>query len=412
MFDGLLQDWTTIAGDGPGPITQSAHAWAELDDFSNVTFWLEVREVDSASGGTVTISYETSPTADESAFRQIGAVALAITSTPTITKIRLGDDPQVALGKYLRWSLQGPATGLWKTCFRVFASGTRGLEGPRGIPGDTSGLRLTLTSATPVTTTDVTGTTLYFTPFRHAQIVLFNGTIWDGFTTDEVSLAGPLTLSSVYDIFAYYDPVTNAVTLEESTAWTNDTTRADSVVRKDGVFVKSSDPTRRLVGTVRTDANGHFVDTVLQRWVWNANNRIERPLFRTDTATSWLYSGSAWRAANNNTANVISYVDGAGEDVVSATAAGATRSGDTSPRIGYFGIGLDSSTTISAQLRGSDSSASTGPQLQTPAVYNGYPGIGVHSLYWIERADGTHNVVFSSQPGADYQFGIIGTVKA
>lgn len=411
MFDGLMQDWTTIAGDGPTPITQSAHTWPALDDFSNVTFWLEVREVDSAIGGAVTLTYETSPTQDESAFRPLASMSLTVSAAPVITKVRLGDNPQVALGRFIRWTLRGPASGLWKACFRIFAAATHGLEGPRGIPGDSSGLRLTLTTATPLTTGDVTASTLYLTPFRHAQIVLFNGTRWEGFTTGEISLAGPLTANKVYDVFAYYQAATDSVRLETSTAWTNDTTRADAVVRLDGVFVKGSDPTRRLVGTVRTNGAGSFVDTTLNRWVWNANNRLDRPLFRTDPATTWLYSGSAWRAANNNSANVVSYVDGAGEEVVTATAVGGTRSNDASPRVGYFGIGLDSSTAVASQLRGSDASPSSGAQLQCTAVYNGYPGIGLHSLYWIERAAG-NNVGFSSQPGADYQFGIMGTVKA
>jgi hypothetical protein len=115
--------------------------------------------------------------------------------------------------------------------------------------------------------------------------------------------------------------------------------------------------------------------------------------------------------ANNDTANVIMYVDGAGEDVVTATVLGAQRSNDASPRIGYSGIGVDSSTAIGALVRGSDAAASTGATLQSTAVYNGYPGIGVHSLFWIERTDGTHPVIFNGQPGNEYQFGIIGTVK-
>jgi len=146
--------------------------------------------------------------------------------------MRLADDPQVALARYVRWSLQGPATGTWKACFRVFASADVGASKVRAASRATRpAFRLTATSGTPVTTVDATGATLYFTPFRHAQLVLFDGTTWTGFTSGELSLAGPLTASSVYDVFAYYDPATNAVKLEQSFAWSNDTTRVDAVVR-------------------------------------------------------------------------------------------------------------------------------------------------------------------------------------
>lgn len=62
--------------------------------------------------------------------------------------------------------------------------------------------RLTLTSGTPVTVTDVTGaTTVYFTPYKGNQIMLYDGTKWVTITFTEKSVAVPSTTNELYDIF-------------------------------------------------------------------------------------------------------------------------------------------------------------------------------------------------------------------
>lgn len=354
----MLQDWTTISGVDT-VITQSRRGWADLLRASNVTFWVEVRSV-LTDGAQVTLVYESAPADEEQLFRPIGSVPLAATTSGIVTRVRLADDPNNALGRFVRWSVGG--MGHWTVTFRVHFTTTTDLEGPRGMSGDTSGFRLTLTSGVPVSTGNFSQT-LYFSPFTHNQIVLYDGAKWNTYKSNEISITNNgLLVDELYDVFAFLNTDAQQVALEFSAAWTTRLTRFDTVIRKDGLFVKAANPTRRLVGTVRHqlgDANG-FVDEELRRFVWNADNRVDRPLLCMPIASSWTYSGAAWRAANGGASySVCSYVDGAGEDLVSALVIGRATSSNSSLQIGLVGIGLDTETANVAQIRGADAVRAT-----------------------------------------------------
>lgn len=83
------------------------------------------------------------------------------------------------------------------------------------------GGRLTLTSGTPVTTADVTAAgTLYYTPYLHNRIGVYDGTRWKIYAFSEISLALAVTSGYLYDVFVY----DNAGTLTlEITEWDNAT---------------------------------------------------------------------------------------------------------------------------------------------------------------------------------------------
>ena len=123
-------------------------------------------------------------------------------------------------------------------------SGTLSWAAAGATPYALAGGRLTLTSGTPVTTSDVTGAgTLYYTPYTSGQIALYSGSAWVVYTFTERSLSLTLTSGKNYDVFLYDNSGT--LTLELSAAWTNDTTRADALTTQDGVYVKSGATTRR-----------------------------------------------------------------------------------------------------------------------------------------------------------------------
>src|SRR5262245_40735011 len=111
--------------------------------------------------------------------------------------------------------------------------------------------RLTLTTGTPVTTSDVTdAATLYWTPFVGNRIALYDGTKWNGKTFVETSLrlAG-ITAGKNYDVFVIGNGPQLALQL--STAWTSNTVRAESLTTQDGITVRSSDIRYRWLGTLR-----------------------------------------------------------------------------------------------------------------------------------------------------------------
>ena len=129
------------------------------------------------------------------------------------------------------------------------------------IPGG----RLTLTSGTPVTTSDVTGaTSIYYTPYISNVISLWTGYRWQPIEFSEYTLAlGTLTSGKPYDVFAY---LSSGVLALEMLAWTNDTTRATAITIQDGRYCKSGDKTRLYLGTFYTTATTTTEDSENNRY--------------------------------------------------------------------------------------------------------------------------------------------------
>lgn len=104
--------------------------------------------------------------------------------------------------------------------FAWTGSGWAQLNGSGGssLPYSLFQARLSLTSGTPVTITDVTGaTTVYLTPYKGGQIGLYTSGVWEVVTFTEKSLSLSGLLKGVcYDIFVYDNSGT--ITLE-ALAW-------------------------------------------------------------------------------------------------------------------------------------------------------------------------------------------------
>ncbi len=264
--------------------------------------------------------------------------------------------------------------------------------------------RLTLTTAVPVTTADVTAaTTLYFTPFRGNLIGLFDGTVWKtyAFTEQSITLAS-LTAALPYDVF-----IVDSTLALELVAWTNTTTRATALVTQDGILCKSGALTRRYLGTICiTATTGQCEDSVAHRLVWNYYNRLLRPLKVFDSTDQWNYAIATWRAANGTTTNHrLDYMCGVSEDIV-ACRVGAN-SGVSGAIAGSVGIGIDSTSVNSADIFSEMVNTATGLQ---KAEYRGFPGIGYHTLTWLEYAR-AGTVSFQGDAGvADQQSGILAEV--
>lgn len=247
--------------------------------------------------------------------------------------------------------------------------------------------RLTLTTAVPVTTADVTAAgTLYFTPYKGNRIALYTGTVWVVLSIAELSIAVPAVANQCYDVFVDYNAGVPALVL---VAWANDTTRATALTLQDGVLVKTGATGQRYVGTVRTKTASQLNDSLLFRHVWNYYNRIWRDLKVFEATNSWAYtSAAAYQQANASAANQIDFVIGVQEDKVRArlSAMYANDAGGTSASAS---IGLDSVTTPSTDVLGGVCGANgAGIPQQILAEYEGFTGIGRHLLTWLERGAG------------------------
>jgi len=257
--------------------------------------------------------------------------------------------------------------------------------GAGAVMPDVCGFRLTPVSGQPVVTVSSSNVNvLYFTPFRHNRLSLFDGTLWQMVSAGEVSLSlSGLATNTNYDVWAVLGGGSSI--LLEVTAWAGDTNRAVGLAKQDGVWVKSGEPTRRYVGTFRTLPNSAATErSATQSLIWNYYNRVPWPMVVTEAADSWTYSTAAWRPYNNNTANRLRLVVGVDEEPVGAEAMGLGNA-VTGNRNCAVGVGVDSVSVNSAILRGNNFAPSTAQQAW--AVYTGFTGAGFHFLQMLEYGD-------------------------
>jgi hypothetical protein len=273
------------------------------------------------------------------------------------------------------------------------------------IPGIVQG-RLTLTSGTPVTTTDVTGaSTLYFTPYKGNILSQYSGTAWSTATFSEFSLAlSGMTTGTLYDVVVHY--VGGSPTLI-ITAWSGNTPPLGRSLQN-GVPVISGE---LVVGTIYAVSATTATDSIVLRGVWNYYNRVDRSLiFQYSSGASWTYgTASTWRQVNNVTAARVQCVLGYSEDLVNLQVVADAQSPASSAY--NSGIGIDSTTTNSATLWNEISAQNESPAL---AQYSGYPGVGFHSLNWLEycrSVAGGANTVYGTTTTAYTQSGMNGTMK-
>jgi len=235
----------------------------------------------------------------------------------------------------------------------------------------TPGGRLTTESGVPVSTSDRTAqSTLYYTPFVHDGIVLWDGSDWRPVTFAETSIAlSGLTSGRPYDVFGY---LSSGVLALELLAWTNDTTRATAVTLQDGRYCKSGDKTRLLLGSIYTTGTTTTEDSQVNRYVGNVYNAVPLRMFScpayvdNNTVTSYSHTSTTWIEANGGTGSRANYMLPLPAMVSIGIQAVGDPAGATS--IGA-GVGNDSATTASIELLGVTStriSASTVARFQQP----------------------------------------------
>ena len=283
--------------------------------------------------------------------------------------------------------------------------------------------RLTLESGVPVSAADqIAATTLYWTPIGMGCVKTFDGTRWRLRRFGELSYTPGATMVSGKNYDAYINDGTGALSL--GNAWTNDTTRADALVKQNGVWVGTGAPDYRYVGTVRATSTSTFEDSGGlagttqvggKRFLWNAYHRVPRPVAVIDTTDSWAYTSATLRQANAAAGNQVAYVCGlASGELVSVDVAanglktnvGAMGSGAS------VGVGVDSTTVNSAAVTIAfymDTTISAiGP---ARAQYRGSALLGYHTLVWLE--DGATNFAWMGDNGAtQFQSGMQGAVNA
>lgn len=272
--------------------------------------------------------------------------------------------------------------------------------------------RLTLTTAVPVTTSDVTAAeTVYFTPYKGNRLALYDGTNWKLYYFTELSVDVP-DATQMNDVFVYDSA--GVLTLEV-VAWTNTTTRATALALQDGILIKSGTTTKRYLGSfyATTAGNGQTEDSVTKRYLWNYYNRVLRSMRVVEATDTWNYTTFTYQQANASAANQLDVVIGVSEDIVTAQANARVANTNVNVRAGV-GIGIDSTTVNSAQILSSATTAVVNTAVNPSAYYRGFPGIGRHTLPWLEISQATGTSTWQGDGGSatDTQSGIFGEVLA
>lgn len=167
--------------------------------------------------------------------------------------------------------------------------------------------RLTLTSNTPVLSSNVTGaTTLYYTPYTGSQISIWDGSKWVLKTFSELTLSlSGLPANTNYDVFIYDN---NGTLTLQAVAWSNSgagtSTRASALTYLNGVRIKSSD-NRKYLGSFRTTGTigqTAFINNTLPSslFIKNEFNRIPITLYMSEGSTSHTYTVAVTRNYNNS----------------------------------------------------------------------------------------------------------------
>lgn len=251
--------------------------------------------------------------------------------------------------------------------------------------------RLTLTSGTPVTTSDVlAATTLYYTPYIGNLISIWNGTKSVDYVFSETPLAlTGLTAGLNYDIFGY---INTGVLALEAVPWSTDTARATAISRvADGYWVKSTNTQRRLLGTIRTSAIGQTEDSLAKRFVNNLYNTVPRSMQIYDSTVSWSTSGAVDRIWNNNAANKVEFVRCVNESPVhmGGQAYAIARMGTTAgTKTVYVSLVLDAVTqtgTYTADIVQNSVVSTSVPAWLRP-VFDEVPGLGYHYVALVETS--------------------------
>jgi hypothetical protein len=316
--------------------------------------------------------------------------------------------------------------------------------GPSSIANQniTPGGRLTLTSGVSVTTSDVTGaTTVYYAPAGNPWVPIYDGTTmclyqFTASATDAVGLSVALganwTTNTNYDWFIGLNSA--VVTLCSGPSWNagavagSDTARgtgagSTELQSYNGVLTNKNSMTCRYgnastftcaanqctyVGSFRTTLAGTAEDSVLKRYVSNAYNQAERPVAVHEAAASWSYSTAAYRQANNSAANQVSILFGLTGALANVTVIGGVSNSTATFRGFGVGIGIGSTTVDSSSA---NFTSSAGAQAQTAtAIYRGYPGLGLRTLVWLERAAGADTQTWYGVSAGLFNTGMTGTI--
>jgi hypothetical protein len=294
------------------------------------------------------------------------------------------------------------------------------------------GGRLTLTTAVPVTTGDVSAaTSVRYAPYKSNRIGLYDGTRWvlhtftelSQTTADNTKSPAAVANDSNYDVFVWNDAGTLRAT--RGPAWTSGIARGTGAgttelellngryVNKIAITNGPAAQRGLYVGSVGSDGSAQVNDTLAKRDVWNNYNRVPRLMKVIETTDTWGYQTDTFRQVRATASNQLEYLQGLAEDPVFARARLIAGNSNAASYM-YTGIGIDSTSVNSATRNSHIRTAAANHEGTAESDYQGFPGIGRHLLVWLEAAPNTGTVAWFGDLGdaTRFQSGIFGEILA
>jgi len=276
---------------------------------------------------------------------------------------------------------------------------------------ETCSVRMTLTSGTPVTDSDVTSaTTVYVTPYQGNKCALYDGTNWNVRTITELSLSlGSDAANTNYDLFIYDNAGTPTL---QRVAWSNNTTRATALTTQDGVYARVSATTARYLGTYRTtNIAGRVEDSAKWRYLWNYYHQKPRPLRRQESTATWTYTTAAYRQVNGSTQNHVGVVVGLAEVPLNLYAQATAVSSTTNVEF-RVGVGAgDQNTTSTSCSTGLTTMTAPTNNFSAVARCSLMAPVGFTSWLWLEYSVASGTTTWNGTGGgADFFSGLYGTL--
>jgi hypothetical protein len=265
---------------------------------------------------------------------------------------------------------------------------------------------------------------IFLERFAGKQITLWTGATWE---TIAIQSDTALNLAAVPadkngDVFAYKDA--NGAPLLELVQWSADTVRATALALQDGIEVKAGDPTRLYLGTFRTtgvigqtEDSGEVDQRPARRFLWNRYNRQARSVRSIHSgAVSYTYGSTTWRRPNANGINAtmgLQLVRGLDLEPVNLNVThlcftDSSEACQVSIDLNGALAPAGAANIVGVQIAG-------GGYALGPAHYAGYPGIGFHHFYPLERSmTGTINFyLYGKVDGSSVGEGaVFGSVQA
>jgi len=327
----------------------------------------------------------------------------------------------------------------------ITTSGTLGLAIPFMPQG-----RLTLTTGTAVTTTDVTAaTTVYYTPAVGLFVPIYDGTRFVN-TTIAAELSCALDSNSGhtnyhanaknYDWFVCNDGGT--IRLGSGPKWDDGAGAGSNTARGtgaastelelyQGVWVNKNTITLRFgsasgntvsisarqatyVGSSRMTADGQTEDSFAKRFLFNAYNQKPRLLRNaTETTDTWSYTTATFRQARASSANQVEVLTGLAGNllILEVYAQAANTAGNV---FTAAGIGVDSTSTNSAtKMTPGATTVAANEKASLFAKYEAYATLGYHFYAWLELSSASGTTTWYGDNGQPtyVQNGISGTVQ-